>query len=160
MTRRSLARFMAVSTLCACMALVTGGCGGAPAKKDVAAPAPVVKKKPAGPDAYRDFGGDRVKAGEVVRVRAKSVAVTSLQVVIRLLKVEWMTHDMPDGRKVKDGIAVFLVSKGQKERRSRIQMDDTKRSLGCKITVQAVGEEYVAERMDYLPWADVIIEPR
>jgi hypothetical protein len=159
MTRRSLARFIAVSTLCACLAVAASACGGAPVKKEVAPTAPV-KKGPATPDAFRDFGGERVKTGEVVRLRSKSKAVLGVEVVIRLLKVEWMTHDMPDGRKVKDGIAVFMVHKGQKERRTRVQLDDTKRSLGCKITVKGVGEAYVAERMDYLPWADVVVDPR
>ena len=142
--------------------LVIAACGGGEVVKTPAPAAPVAVAKPApvAPDAYRDFGGERVVTKEVFRLKAKAKAVAEVEVVIRMIKVEWTTREMPDGRKIKEGTAELIIKKGDKERRVRIEQDDTKRTLGCQVTVKAVGEAYDKKRMDYLPWVDLIVTSR
>lgn len=153
------------------LALVTAlsACGAsqvtplpAPDAAPAAAPdTPAAKPAPARTvDAYRDFKGEHVAAGEVFRLKAKAKAIDGLEVVIRMVKVEWTTGELPDGRKIKEGTAELVIQKGAEERTTRVQQDDTKRSLGCQITVKAVGEDYDQKRFDYLPWVDLIVEAR
>ena len=137
------------------------GCGGgeliappSPAAAAVAKPA-----KPA-PDAFRDFAGERVVPKEVFRLKAKAKAVAVVEVVIRMVKVEWTTREMPDGRKIKEGTAELVVEKGTERRTLRVEQDETKKTLGCQVTVKAVGEDYDAKRFDYLPWVDLIVTSR
>lgn len=138
------------------------GCGGGeviPPPKPTAAPA-VAKLAAPTPDAFRDFPGERVVPNEVFRLKAKAKAVAVVEVVISMVKVEWTTREMPDGRKIKEGTAELIIKKGTQSRTIRVEQDETKKTLGCQILVKAVGEDYDAKRYDYLPWVDLIVTPR
>ena len=137
------------------------GCGGGEVVTTPPPAAPVVAKPaPAPPDAYRDFAGERVVPKEVFRLKAKAKAVAVVEVVIHMVKVEWTTREMPDGRKIKEGTAELVIKKGDKKRTVRVEQDETKTTLGCKVTVKAVGEDYDAKRFDYLPWVDLVVTSR
>ena len=63
-------------------------CGSGRVVKDEPRPAdtPV---KPAAPDAFRDFTGDKVDAGKPFKLLKNPKAVKGAEVVVKLLKVKW-----------------------------------------------------------------------
>jgi hypothetical protein len=137
---------------------LVAACGGGhvidvpPPPAKPAAPPPPPKA-----DAFRDFGGERVVPNEVFRLRAKAKAVAIVEIVISMIRVEWTTREMPDGRKIKEGTAELLVKKGDKKRRFRLEQDEVKTVMGTKIEVKGVGEDYDKSRYDYLPWVDLVV---
>ncbi len=122
-------------------------------------PKPAAPPPPPKADAYKDFEGERVVPKEVFRLRAKAKAVAVVEIVINMVKVEWTTRETPDGKQIKEGTAELIVKKGEKQRRFRLETDESKTVYGAKITVKGVGENYDKSRMDYLPWVDLVVEP-
>ncbi len=159
MTAQLLTCCPAISHVMLALALVfLVACGGGqvvetpPPSTKAAAPPPPPKE-----DAFRDFAGERVVPNEVFRLRAKAKAVAIVEIVINMVRVEWTTREMPDGRKIKEGTAELVVKKGDKQRRFRLEQEDSKKVFGTKILVKAVGEDYDKSRFDYLPWVDLVV---
>lgn len=139
-------------------ALALCACGGG--GHIIEAPPTAPKKaaeKPAAADAYRDFGGASVSLGEPFRLRTKPIGVRELEIVIELVKTEWTTRELPDGRTVKDGTADLLVRKGEGSRRFRLEQGESREILGAKITLKEANEGYDEQRLDYMPWVDVVV---
>ena len=146
----------------ALVAAVTG-CGGAgggyvvapdPAPKPVAAPAPVDKT----PDAWREFGGDKVKPGQKFRLAGKRVGVEGPNIVLQLQKIDWSTLTAPNGSQLKEATAHILLFRGEEEREVLLPTKDKARALGVLIKALDAGDDYNRQRMTYEPWVELIVE--
>ncbi len=138
------------------LALLTACGGGQVVAKPVAKPV-VNKPEPVKHDAFRDFGGQTIAPGTKFRLKTKPIGIDQLKVVIELVKTEWTTRELPSGKEVKDGTADLLIKKGEKSRRVRLDEGESRVIYGAKILVDAAGEGYDKERLDYMPWVDIIV---
>ncbi|MCO4762817.1 MAG: hypothetical protein KC502_14985 [Myxococcales bacterium] len=147
------------SLIVACSLVLSFGACANPQLIEAPPPKPVVKKvAPQGPDAFRDFGGKRVKKGEVFRLEAMDmVGVAGHRIVLRLVKTEWTTRELPSGKKLKEGTADIEIQKGEKTKRKRIDQEETRTVFGAKITVRGAGEMYSKKRMQYVPWVEIVV---
>ena len=146
-------------TVGALLMVTTAACGGG-GQVVKEAPPPKVEEKPAEPvafDAFRDFGGQRIDPGVKHRLRTKPIGINQLEVVVELVKTEWTTRELPDGKEVKDGTADLLIKKGEKSRRVRLDEGEARVIYGAKIKVEGAGEEYDKSRLDYMPWVDIVV---
>ena len=141
-----------------CVMAMCVGCGGSghviekPKPLKAAVMQEVVK-----PDAYRDFGGETIALNTKFKLRTKPVGVKELQIVVELVKTQWTTRELPDGREVKDGTAELLLKKGETSRRVRLDEGESRVVYGAKITVEGAGEAYDKSRLDYMPWVDIVV---
>ena len=133
-----------------------GGAGHVVEQPVKAAPAPK-KEAPQTFDAFRDFGGEVVAPGEKVRLKTKPIGFKDLRIVVELVKTEWTTRELPSGKEVKDGTADLLIKKGEKSRRVRLDEGESRVIYGAKISVEGAGEAYDKERLDYMPWVDILV---
>jgi len=145
--------------LAASAVVVSFGCGGGGhVVKQAPAPKKVEKKpEPKGPDAYRDFGGKTVAPGTKFRLRTKPYGIQQFEIVVELVKTQWTTRELPNGKEVKDGTAELLIRKGEKSRRLRLDEGESRVVYGAKIMVDGAGEAYDKSRMDYMPWVDILV---
>ncbi len=151
-TRSAWPHLLALATL------VAAACAN-PQVRDL--PPPPSKPAPKAPepeDAFSDFGGKKVDKGVPVRLEAADmVGINGHRVVIQLIKTEWTTRELANGKKLKEGTADLQVQKGDKIKRKRIDQEETRTVFGAKITVKGAGETYSNKRMDYVPWVEIVV---
>lgn len=133
------------------------GGGGGQVIEPAATPAAAPKEAPKTPDAYRDFGGETVALGVKHRLRTRPIGIKELNIVVELVKTQWTTRELPNGKEVKDGTADLLIKKGEKSRRLRLDEGESRVIYGAKISVEGAGEEYDKSRLDYMPWVDIVV---
>ncbi len=110
------------------------------------------------PDAFRDYRGPHAKAGTVVRVQTKPMAVDGPNVVVTLVKVDWSTMTAPSGKEMREATVNLRVQKGQEERMITLGQGDDRTVLGAKLTLVGAGEDYDKARLSYDPWIDLRVE--
>lgn len=154
-TYLALAAALAIAAVPAC-----GGAGGGYVVPPDPAPAPVpvaavVDKAP---DAWREFGGEKVRPGQKFRLAAKRIGVAGPNIVLQLQKIDWSTQTAPNGTQMKEATAHILLYRGEEEREVLISTKDEKRGLGVLIKVLDAGDDYNRQRMTYEPWVELVVE--
>lgn len=152
-----------VCTAAAALAASVTACGGAgggyvvPPDQPVA-PAPVAAPVDQTPNAWREFGGDKVKVGQKFRLAGKRVGVEGPNIVLELQKIDWSTLTAPNGTQMKEATAHILLFRGEDEREVLLPTKDQKLALGVLIKALDAGDDYNRQRMTYEPWVELIVE--
>jgi hypothetical protein len=110
------------------------------------------------PDAYRDFGGEKVDPGAEVELLWNPVGIKGAEFVVRLEKVELSTWTDRDGVEQVDATAYLSVKKGQQERRVNVEGGESETVWGATIHVISAGLVYNDERMNEIPTAKIRVE--
>ncbi len=155
-----LTRVLAAAVLGVPLAAACGGTGGGYVVPPDQAPAPAAVAAPVDktPDAWREFGGEKVKVGQKFRLAGKRIGVEGPNIVLELQKIDWSTLTAPNGTQMKEATAHILLFRGEEEREVLLPTKDEKRALGVLIKALDAGDDYNRQRMTYEPWVELIVE--
>ena len=106
-------------------------------------------------DAWSLYRGDKYKPGEVFRISRHPVGVEGPNFVVSISRVEKSSIEAPTGKKITDVTATLIVSKGEEQRQVTISAGDDRVVFDARIAVIRADEDYDAEHLTYLPWAEV-----
>ncbi len=150
-----------IAALASCLSLVAGlhGCGNAQLIDAPPPQAPAAEARPSTPDAYRDHAGPHAKVGEQIRLKDTAFAIDGAEVVVSLVRASWTKRTLEDGRVIRDGSAEISVSRGEETSRRILEQGEAKAWLGVLVTVKGAGEDYDEQRLDYIPWVELKVEP-
>jgi len=138
---------------CLTLAVTTlAACGGG----RVLPPASPVVSEPAGPpppDAYRDFGGERVDEGVTFELDTLGRAVSGVEAVVRIDRVNTRTWVGSDGKEQVEGTAFVVVQRGTEEATVRVRQGEEGIALGVRVAIDDASVDYDDARSRWLPRA-------
>ncbi len=149
------------ASVAACLALVAGlaACANAQLIEAPRPPAAAAETKPSTPDAYRDHAGPHAKVGELIRLKDTAYAIDGAEVVVSLVRASWTKRTLEDGRVIRDGSAEIAVSRGEETSRRILEQGESRAWFGVQVSVKGAGEDYDEQRLDYIPWVELKVEP-
>ena len=130
-------------------------CGGARVVQKTKE-APKVEAPP--PDPLGTFRGERVAPGKRFRLIQNPVGVEKWGMILRLANADWSAYTPPDGVEVRRGSAIVYITKGDKERRVKIDTGDFREAFGTKVHLHDVGEAYVESAMQQMAFAELTVD--
>ncbi len=146
-----LSRLLMISLLTA----FAWSCGGA---KVVEKPKEAPKVEAPPPDPLGGFRGERVRTGKKFRLIQNPVGVEKRGMILRLANADWSSYTRGDGVEVRRGSAIVYITKGDKERRVRIDTGEFREAFGTKVHLHDVGETYVQTAMQQMAYAEVTVD--
>lgn len=110
-------------------------------------------------DAFKTFSGPKVAGTQPVIIKSRAaVGFASAECVLLLKTIRWMVIDLGHGKKHREGSADFILRKGADTVPVSVTEGQTRRLRGVSITLIASGEDYDKDKLEYLPWAKVLVD--
>lgn len=121
-------------------------------RKPVITPTPV---EAAPIDPLAGFKGARHNPNEVFQIQNNPVAIVGPSLILRIVRVDWVTSENGRGDVEKEGTAHILVEAGDDTKTLRLEVGEDRGAFGWRVHLSKVDDVYRAGQGDYIPQAEL-----